>query len=353
MIISNSFKPTFDEFVSLVNQTNEKLNQDAQEHPQYYQKRDGRKLETDVKKAMESAAIGTAFDGTIELIGGQKFPDITANKYYGVEVKSTTQDHWITTGNSVLESTRIEDVEHIFLIFGKLTTPIEFKVRRYQDCLSDVVVTHYPRYKINMDLSVGQTIFDKMGMDYDTMRKLANPTSPVVNYYKDNLKPGESLWWIDNISGTDTPLPMTVRLWKTLTAAERRTFIVKGMIYFPEIFSNCKNKYDRLILWLVTNNGLVSTNMRDDFSAGGQVTIITPHTTFAKFPHVFGVVDNLKNDIRSQLLTETDNSLLHFWGVKECPSEKRLSMWIDNVAANCSLGYGQTKAVLNGIFNIH
>lgn len=49
MIISTSLKPTFDEFTLLVNQTTKKLNYDALIRPQYYQSRDGRKLEANVK----------------------------------------------------------------------------------------------------------------------------------------------------------------------------------------------------------------------------------------------------------------------------------------------------------------
>lgn len=352
MIISNSLKPTFDEFAALVNKTNDKLNEDCLKCPDYYRNRDGRKLEADVKKAMEIVAQDTVFNGTIELIGGQRFPDIIAKKYYGVEVKSTTQDHWITTGNSVLESTRIEDVEHIFLIFGKLATPVQFKARRYQDCLSDVVVTHYPRYKINMDLPAGKTVFDKMGIEYDEMRNLPNPISPVVNYYKQNLRQGESLWWIDNTEA-DEPVPMTVRLWKTLNPIEKNIFIVKGMIYFPEVFSGNGRKYDRFTLWLVTSNGIVSTSMRDSFSAGGKVTIITESGTFSDLPHIFEVVNSLKNDISLQLSVESENTLSNFWNIKNCNAEGRLPMWIENVSLDCSLGYSRCKEVLDCIFNAH
>lgn len=115
--------------------------------------------------------MGQHFENTIELIGGQKFPDIVANKYYGIEVKTTTQNHWKTTGNSVLEGTRVDDVERIYMLFAKLASPIEFRCRPYEEVLSEVVVTHSPRYLIDMNLKVGNTIFDKIKMPYDTLRK--------------------------------------------------------------------------------------------------------------------------------------------------------------------------------------
>lgn len=50
-------------------------------------------------------------------------------------------------GGSVAEGTRVEDVEHIFILFGKLHKPVEFRTRRYEECLCDIAVTHSPRYK--------------------------------------------------------------------------------------------------------------------------------------------------------------------------------------------------------------
>jgi hypothetical protein len=106
----------------------------------------------------------------------------------GVEVKTTKQNHWTTTGNSVLESTRVDGIERIFMLFGKMVNPVEFKCRPYEDCLSDVVVTHSPRYLINMNLQAGQTIFDKLDIPYDTLRNNPNPLKPITDYYRQFLK---------------------------------------------------------------------------------------------------------------------------------------------------------------------
>jgi len=111
-----------------------------------------------------------------------------AQNYYGIEVKTTTQNHWKTTGNSMLESTRVENVERIFMLFAKLASPIEFRCRPYEEVLSEVVVTHSPRYLIDMNLEKGKTIFDKIKMPYDTFRKQESPIRPIVDYYKSKLK---------------------------------------------------------------------------------------------------------------------------------------------------------------------
>lgn len=137
MIISINSKPELKAFESLMRKTDLFLNEDALKRPEYYKARGGNPLEDDVMHALEECAKGTPFENTIEKISGQKFPDIVAAKYYGIEVKSTKENHWTSTGSSILETTRISDVERIFMTFGKLGgNPIEFLSRPYEECLS-------------------------------------------------------------------------------------------------------------------------------------------------------------------------------------------------------------------------
>src|SRR3990167_2096372 len=76
-------------------------------------------FESFVYEKMQEASSGTEFEGTIKQTEAHAFPDIIANGYFGVEVKITIKDHWTSTGNSVLETSRIEEVERIFIMFGK------------------------------------------------------------------------------------------------------------------------------------------------------------------------------------------------------------------------------------------
>lgn len=48
----------------------------------------------------------------------QAFPDIAMGEY-GVEVKFTLNDTWRSIANSVLETQRIDEVKHIYVVFGK------------------------------------------------------------------------------------------------------------------------------------------------------------------------------------------------------------------------------------------
>ncbi len=329
MIISANPQPNRKEFNGLLDSTITELNNQAKASSKKVATLLGRNLEPYVKDVMTDLAVGTAFENSIELIGGQKFPDIVAKKYYGIEVKTTTQNHWKTTGNSVLEGTRVENVERIFMLFAKLASPIEFRCRPYEEVLSEVVVTHSPRYLIDMNLERGKTIFDKIKMPYDTLRKKENPIRPIVDYYKSKLKPGEDLWWMDTENSRASNL--VIKVWTNLSVKEKQEVKNKAMVYFPELFSNSSDKFGRLAIWLVTREGVVCPNIRDLFTAGGKGQILVGKKTYKNIPRIFlNLFDNLGFIIETILQTSSIE-LSEYWGIKT-NEKKKISNWIEIVS---------------------
>ena len=88
-------------FEELLNATVIELNKRALAAPDAIEKLKGNKLEPYTQAVMEELAIGTPFENTIELIGGQKFPDIVVHKTFGIEVKTTTQNPKISMAKEV------------------------------------------------------------------------------------------------------------------------------------------------------------------------------------------------------------------------------------------------------------
>ncbi len=348
MIFSENNKPPIHLFRELMAKTDALLNSDAEAREDYYCHRNGKLLEADVCAAIQDCAVGTPFQGSIQLVSGAFFPDIVAGKYYGVEVKSTEKNHWTSTGSSILESTRIADVERIFLTFGKLGKPVQFLSRPYEECMSDIAVTHYPRYRIDMRLKPGETIFDKMGVPYDELRKMDNPVVPVSKYYKAQLKEGESLWWASGDFQEDVSVPPTVRLWSTLSAEAKEHYRVYGCVLFPEVFNS---HYNRYALWLATQNGIVNTSVRDSFSAGGKVPMRMAGGIEIKMPATFGRIRKYR-DLIIDLINECDEAtLMEYWQVDSI-EQNRIKQWCQLVAAvtSNSLDYSTTWKVLCGIF---
>lgn len=151
----------------------------------------------------------------IKLVSGAKFLDFQAEQYYGVEVKTTASDTWKSIGSSIVESTRIEDVSMIYMLFGKLGGDYaEFRCKPYEECLDNISLPHQPRYQIDMELDKKkrENIFQKMKIDYDDFRVLGEREKihKVRQFFRSSAKEGyEMPWWIgDEESETSVPIPL-------------------------------------------------------------------------------------------------------------------------------------------------
>ena len=338
MILSEKTDAALDAFTSLLNESKERLNRAAADKPNLYRKLKAQKLEPVVRDTMLEVAKGTEFEDKIILVSGHTFPDIVAlvnkNKNFGVEVKSTTQDHWQSFGNSVLESLRYENVQRIFLMFGKLGGErVEFRARPYEECLSEVTVTHYPRYHIDMELPIGKTIFDKINSTYDEVRKLDNPVKPFADYYRSQLKDGESLWWLGDNQAEQQEQNIKVRLWRTLEREEKDLLTARAFAWFPDVITKKnKEKYERYVLWLVTEYGIVIPNVRDEFSAGGKAEMYVNGNDYGKVPQVYDRIYTLRYRIAYEILTASDEIIWLHWRVKNLPKSSRIEYWINLVS---------------------
>lgn len=281
-----------------------------------------------VCEVMQNKAVGTEFEGTIRQTGVAAFPDIVANGYFGVEVKMTVKDHWRSTGNSVLESLREEEVEKIYILFGKLGGIPDVKYRLYQECLPSVSVTHSPRYQIDMNLAEGLSIFDKLGVAYDELRISGDTIQQIKSYYRAQLKEGEGLWWIDEEAESSSPI---IKQFRTLDLEDKERFKIDCMILFPELFRKRQANYERAAAYLITEFGAVSASLRDTFTAGGrqEVKVVGERKDVSQ---ILSQLHDYAPKIVSRI-NEIDEELLRFyWQVPEI-QEDRIEQWkelIDN-----------------------
>lgn len=344
MIIAHS--EDYKIFTALLAVSVTELQKDAIKRGNYYLTRGGINLEKDVYQIVNKNAKGSIYEGNIELISGQKFPDIVAyvntNKAYGLEVKTTKENKWKSTGSSIFEGTRVGDVKNIHLLFGKLAEPIEFKCRKYEECLYDVAITHSPRYLIDMETTSEHSIFSKVGVDYNTLRKLDNPFKPIKKYFRAGLKEGEDLWWIDNTE--ESVRDLGVKIWGNLSTADKDELRVLALAYFPNLLGKDSKKYAQLASWLVAQYGIVNHALRDTFSAGGQVSI-----KGILFPKIFHHITHDLNSIFAIVKDIPEDDIKHYWKVQQI-EENHVETWKKQCLKHCKAGLSQKQ--FNAIKNV-
>jgi len=303
-------------FVALMDRTENILNCEAIANPHEYRKLTPTSMESCALDKIKMACRESPFDANeVVLISGHKFPDIVAEKYYGIEVKSTKENHWTSTGSSIVETTRVKNVDDIFMLFGKLGGDVpQFKCRPYQDVLYDIAVTHSPRYLIDMELDGRNTIFSKMGTTYDEFRTSPDSISIARNYYREKARKQnrqEMPWWITS-ENMEQAHSFNIRLWNSLDIAEKRGLQTKCMILFPEALNPARSmtKYNNTTLWLCSYNQIVNPNIRDLYSAGGKITHVNGKRLVTPVAQVFNIIVEYSDDIKAILTHPTNDMLL-------------------------------------------
>lgn len=326
-----------DAFVDLMSRTERILNIDAGRYPVKYRTISAADLEKQSVECIKMVCGDSPFDASeVKLISQQRFPDIVASGYYGVEVKSTKDDKWTSTGSSIVEKTRVEGVEDIYMLFGKLggKTP-EFKCRPYQDVLYDIAVTHSPRYLIDMTLDSSHSIFTKMGTTYDSFRTSKDSIAQVRHYFRAKAlksRKHEMPWWITS-ENLEEPSSFNFKLWSSLDLQQKKEMQAKCMLLFPDALNpaRVKDKYSDIILWLCTCNQVVNPNVRDMFSAGGKIRKINGRSLDQPVPKVFKVIVEFSEYIKLLLANPSGDLLemLYTYNNPVFKSNDRFQKWID------------------------
>lgn len=295
-----------------------------------------------VHEASEKVIFQNEFNCCISYTkGGYAFPDLVYTfdngSNFGIEVKSSTSlnsgnESWITLGNSILGSTRI-DVEDMHIIFIKINKNGCFiNHARYEDAISDIVVTHSPRFKINLSQEPTQSFFAKSGISYEELTDSNDPIGLITNYFKEQ---GETAWWIAEST------PATIKTWNEIPNKLKDEILSKAFVIFPElIYSTSSDKYKNLTKWLVANYSIVNSSLRDNFTAGGQLTIELEDSTFPDMPRVFKSFHDSLTLFSKHIAEISLEELQEFWNgytPQEDTLVARLSFWQNQIEHNLKL----------------
>ena len=311
-------------------------------------KKYGNAFEKIVCDTLNTVSEGTAFHKIFEQTSTHAFPDIYAKilekNWFGVEVK-TSQNDWKCFGNSIFESTRIQNLEdRIYVFFGKFSnSALECRWAKYDTCIDNINITHSPRYQINMDIKGNNalSVFSKMDTTY---LKFSNCSSTermdyVRKFKRKNLGQDVALWWLpDHEEPTiEDEKKLIIKLFSDLNPEQKVEIRNIAIVLFPEIFSKDPKKYFRLLPWLASRYGVVTGNIRDNFTAGGKKIIEYQNVKYSLPKICFHILTG-KKEIKSILSNINLDDLINRWelpiNTKFETSEDKISHWIDLVTLN-------------------
>ena len=199
-----------------------------------------------------------------------------------------------------------------------------------------------------MDLKSGETIFDKINISYDDLRQSENPIAAVKSYYKGKAeKNGNQMpWWISGSEDSEKAVGMNLRLWRDLKKSEKREMKVWIMTLFTEVISG---NYNKATLWLASAKGIVCGNLRDLFSAGGQVPAIGGKNYGKPLPKIVESVYALSKDIKSVLSEGGADEFIKEYN-PDLLNGVPLDVWFEQ--ANENLGKKGVQVSAEELFNL-
>lgn len=234
--------------------------------------------------------------------GGHAFPDVSiTGSGIGIELKGATSNRKFN-GNSVVASTMLPNLKKIFLMYW-IGISGDIGCKDYFDCVATPVVTHSPRFQLDIDLDKNSSMFGtepgKVGaVDEVIFSSNGIDSEKIIKWMSDKARRNnETPWWIS----TDESLPIgstgLIQLNK-VDAPKKKEFMKYSFLGFPKILAKSSpTKYSGLFEWAIQTRSIYAD--RDDYSAKGKVAINIPgfNTEPIRLPRSVQVaIEALSND---------------------------------------------------------
>ena len=308
---------TREQFERILDKVAERLGREVRESTKYHSPLDFQERVVEVLKliaAGEKIQISPTWHP-------HAFPDVRANGF-GVEVKSTTKDSWLSVGNSIFESMREPGIDQIYVLFGKMGGMPGVKWGRYEDRVTHVRISHAPRFVVEMNHD--SSLFPKMGVGYNDFCTLPPEEKMhyVRKYSRSRLKSGERLWWLEDENSPGTPLE--VRLYMDLSKSEKKRLRGEAAILFPQVVSHSRTeryKYIDPAFFLLKYRNVFCPQTRDLFSAGSVAGAARGGN------YVLRALENIEQEMRDAALRLDDALFVEYWDESVEPRD-RIAEWL-------------------------
>lgn len=277
-----------------------------------FKKITGTEFEDIVYKALQEAG----FSENDITHSPQKFPDFVLNdningKKVGIEVKKTDSSKWEVIGGSIYESLK-NDIEETYVLMAKFgkNNP-EVRLKKYEECIAALKVTHSPRFYLNLDLEEGEDYLSK-----NNAKELLDLSGEDLNKkIRELLRSNKSTWWSE---AETTPF-------SELSKEEKNIYLNDGVALFPEVFGG---DYSNFTPWMIYSCLVWCGNVRDIFSAGGNKKLEDCNIfVSAVMARAFENTDKIKDRINNM----SDDEISKFWKVDPSCITSRIEEWLGQV----------------------
>lgn len=311
---------TKNEFERVLDVVTGRLGEEARQSPFVSAKAFENRVREVVRDAINNEAIEIDFDPH-----PQAFPDIAIGEF-GIEVKFTTNDTWRSVANSVLETNRIDAVKTVYIVFGKMGGEPDVRWGEYERSVMHVRTSHVPRFEVEIGSS--KSLFEQMGITYDAFRvsEMHEKMRYIRQYARARLRQGERLWWLEDNPGEEHTLPIQARLFTKLPQEEKTKLRAEAILLCPRIVESgrSRNKYDDVVLYLLTYHGVLCHQARDLFSAG---SVANPNNDDEGGIYIHRAIKLIEDDIRAAAARMDTALFEEYWGKAVEPSD-RIKEWL-------------------------
>lgn len=307
----------YDALVTMTANIQQKMQDDADS---------GKKIKltgTEFEQTVYGALLDVGIEPSNITHSPQKFPDFIISdpeteEKIGIEVKKTDSAKWEVIGGSIYESLK-NDIGETYVVMAKLGgDKPEVRIRRYEECIADIKVTHSPRVYLNMDLEKGE---DYLSV-HDTKDLLELSGDELNRRIRQLLRTNKSTWW----SEAETTA------FSDLSSEEKDAYFVEGVVLFPEVFGG---NYENFTPWLIYNCLVWCKNVRDVFSAGGNKRVPEMYNIFVSAV-MYRAIEKV-SDIAKRIDSLTDEEVSKFWKVAANGVLDKKYVWLHLVKSNLRL----------------
>lgn len=237
----------------------------------------------------------------------QEFPDVVIAPF-GIEIKHTEKNTWVSVANSIRESHRPAGIARIYVVFGKYGGNPEVRWGLYENVVNHARTSHVPRFQI--DMNAKESLFEKMGTSYVdfSVMPMKQKMAFMRTYARSRRHLVKDFWWLED----------DLKPFGSLSIFGQRELVAQACFLVPEIVTESQESLAKAAFYLASIPRVLSHQMLEDFRS----VFTTPNATNAIPNNGLMVVQELEQEIILASENITKGVIKEFWGVEIEPAER-------------------------------